>query len=103
LFTSKSRSVPEFERQYAQQLLLLSPSDLPSGRRVLFVCPECGDLGCGCLSAEVTRDDERVIWTNFGFENDYDLDSLTLFPVGSFVFEAGAYQSVLKGYAGNSL
>ena len=48
----------ELERQYFLRLLLRVPSQLPSGRIPLYICPECADLGCGCMSVKVKKYDE---------------------------------------------
>lgn len=36
-----------------ERLLGHAPGDLPDGRVSLYVCPECGDLGCGAITAVV--------------------------------------------------
>src|SRR5690242_13676983 len=41
------------------RLLLKSEADLPGDRRSLFVCAECGDLGCGAITISVKRAAER--------------------------------------------
>lgn len=92
-------TVQDHQRQYAQRLLLLSEPELPSGRRELLVCPECADLGCGCVSAEVRIADGEVRWSRLGYENTWDSDSLTLFTMAAFVFRADEYQAMLRGYA----
>jgi hypothetical protein len=90
----------DYLRQYARRLLLLSEPVLPSGRRELLVCPECADLGCRCLSAEVKIANGRVIWSELGYENDYDPDALKLLGIGAFVFSLDEYEGLLRGYAG---
>lgn len=44
--------------------------ELPNGRIMIYVCPECGDIGCGCISAEIEVTEDKVIWKNFGYESD---------------------------------
>jgi hypothetical protein len=73
-------------REWAARLVANGRPLLPSGRCELFVCPECGDLGCGCISCLVHRDGDYVVWTELGRENDYDPDGLVLFPMGGFRF-----------------
>ena len=65
-----SLSDPKFEREVAGringEIAAALTSDVPagSGRRVaLFVCPECGDLGCGAVTVLITRNDHRVQWS----------------------------------------
>jgi hypothetical protein len=78
-------------------LLLKSESDLPNGRRLLFVCAECGDLGCGAITISVRRAAESVVWSDFGYENNYEagvsLDDYK--DVGPFEFEFHQYESAL--------
>jgi hypothetical protein len=88
----------EYLGAYARRLLLLAPPVLPSGRRELLVCPECADLACGCLSAEITIDNDHVRWSALGRENDFDAESLMLFGLGAFVFQRCEYERLLRGY-----
>jgi len=37
------------------RLLLNEKADLPNDRRSFFVCSECGDLGCGAITAGPTK------------------------------------------------
>jgi hypothetical protein len=73
------------------------PASLPDGRVPLYICPECGDLGCGGVTAVVERTADTVVWREFGYQNDYepfDQDEV-LKDVGPFVSELKAYQDVL--------
>src|SRR5579864_7560198 len=54
------------------RLLLKAEADLPNDRRSLFICAECGDLGCGAVTVSVRRIGAKVLWSDFGFENDYE-------------------------------
>jgi hypothetical protein len=54
------------------RLLLTSEADFPNERRSLFVCAECGDLGCGAVTLSVTRVGGKVVWSDFGYENTYE-------------------------------
>lgn len=45
---------------------------LPSGRVLLFVCPECGDIGCGAIAVRITRSGGYVVWDDFARENGYE-------------------------------
>jgi hypothetical protein len=72
------------------------PPDLPPDRVILFVCPECGGLGCGAVTAAVRVTDKAVTWSDFLHENSYDESMSTPFPgVGPFEFDADAYRRVL--------
>jgi hypothetical protein len=85
----------------AQRLLLRQPPILLTGRREFLVCPECADLGCGCISAVVRSEKGFYIWSDFGYENEVDPGSLQLFPMGRFIFPedevAGVLSKVIPG------
>jgi len=85
----------EYLREWSARLVAAGPALLPSGRCELFVCPECGDLGCGCVSCAVSRDGEWVVWTDLGWETDYDPAGLVRFPMGGFRFRAAELAGVL--------
>jgi hypothetical protein len=76
----------EHQRALAERMLLRRSPLLPSGRQELLVCPECADLGCGCISAVIHAEDKYFFWSDFGSENNYDPGSLSLFPMGKFIF-----------------
>jgi hypothetical protein len=79
------------------RLLLNEKADLPNDRRSFFVCSECGDLGCGAVSAVVERRGETITWKAFGYENTYE-DKILLdayCTVGPFTFDAMAYERTL--------
>ena len=80
---------------YAERLLGTAPPVLPSGRCELLICPECGDLGCGCVSCAVARDGDFVVWSQLGWETDYDPAGVSLFPMGEFRFAAPALAAAL--------
>ena len=83
---------------HIDQLLLRADSPVPEGRRMVFICPECGDIGCGAITCEILRDDSHVTWQHFGFENNYD-DSVDFEPfrdVGPFRFEWAEYSRVIQ-------
>jgi len=79
------------------RLLLDQKADLPNDRRSFFVCSECGDLGCGAITAVIERQAEAITWKAFGYENTYE-DKILLDAygtVGPFTFDATAYRRTL--------
>jgi hypothetical protein len=50
------------------RLLLEWRADTPTERVALYVCKECGDLGCGALSVRVERRANVVTWSDFYYE-----------------------------------
>jgi hypothetical protein len=47
-------------------------STLTSGRTILYVCPECGDLECGVVSMKMEATEETIIWKDFGIETNLE-------------------------------
>ena len=79
------------------RLLLNVNADLPDDRRSFFLCSECGDLGCGAITAVIERQAETITWKAFGYENTYE-DKILLDAygtVGPFTFDATAYRRTL--------
>lgn len=80
------------------RLLLKEPADFPDNRRSLYVCPECGDLGCGAISAVIEQSENEIIWRDFALEYNYS-DDLTEYPVlGPYFFDKKSYEQVLKEF-----
>lgn len=80
------------ECQKARTRLLGISSQSGSEHRVLlYICPECGDVGCGAYSAVVRRDATSYIWHSFAYQtSERDLNVLEM--LGPFVFEASQYE-----------
>ena len=90
---------PSWQRVLIDQLLLRAAAPIPGGRQPLFVCAECGDLGCGALTAQVQRAGATVVWRDFKFENNYDpsmTDAASFGDIGPFAFEWTKYQQLLE-------
>jgi len=70
------------------------------GRIAVYVCAECGDLGCGALTAVVEAEGDRVVWRDFGYQNDYEaFDQDAVFTgVGPFTFDRDDYSAVLRRF-----
>jgi hypothetical protein len=80
-----------------KRLLLEENANLPNDRRSLFVCSECGDWGCGAITAVISKREKTITWGNFGHENTYEdkigLDDYS--AVGPFTFNIAVYESTL--------
>ena len=86
-----------------KRLLLSEKADLPNDRRSLFVCSECGDVGCGAMTATVHREGATISWRDFGYENTYE-DKVNLDDyktVGPLTFDAMAYEQLLLNAMGH--
>jgi len=81
-----------------RRLLLQEPADLPNNRRSLYVCPECGDLGCGAVTVEVIDAGDSFRWQRFGYENTYEdkVDFSSFEDVGPFAFEKSSCELELN-------
>lgn len=67
-----------YVREQARRFLLLSPPDLPNERNSILVCPIDGDLGCNTFSAQLIREETKIIWSEFGTENNWNPESVDL-------------------------
>jgi hypothetical protein len=70
------------------------------GRTAIYTCAECGDVGCGAVTAVIEVSDEKVVWRDFGYQNDYEpFDQAYLFAgVGPFTFDRHAYARALEEF-----
>src|ERR1043165_3748767 len=72
------------------RLLLRDTPDLSNNRYMILICPECGDIGCGAITAVIDKTDEHFIWKDFGYENNYEDDMPRLkefVGIGPFHFD----------------
>jgi hypothetical protein len=89
--------VPTAIAQSIRRLLLIDPGDLPDGRVALYTCPECGDLGCGGITVDIKLSEGAVVWSKFGYQNDYDNDLYidAFQQYGPFQFDLNRYRALL--------
>jgi hypothetical protein len=82
----------------AKRLMLMEPADFPNNRRSLFICAECGDLGCGAVSVLVERLDDTITWRDFGYEKNWEekLWTENYEDMGPFTFRSSEYYQVLN-------
>ena len=80
------------------RLLREEPPDFPNDRRSLYICPECGDLGCGAVSVVIEKTGNTVVWRDFGYQNNYEdtVNFAAYADLGSFVFERTEYENVIR-------
>jgi hypothetical protein len=90
--------VPSEGDRAIRRLSLADSGDASENRVSLFICPECGDLGCGAITVRIERDDTGIVWRDIGYENNYeptvDLDSFA--TLGPFIFEPHVYVPKLE-------
>jgi hypothetical protein len=78
------------------KLLVKELPDIPPDRVMIYICPECGDLGCGAFTVRVTNEENQFVWSGFQYENSYDPSMTRRWEkLGPFHFVAEEYQRVL--------
>jgi hypothetical protein len=86
---------PDSNDAVRRSLLEARSADSAEGRTLLYVCPECGDIGCGAYAAKIQVMDGRVTWSEFAFVNGYEPAS-PLPDVGSFQFDQSHYATAIE-------
>lgn len=81
-----------------KRLLRKSPPDMAQARTSLYICPECGDLGCGAVTLLVQREANAIIWKDFGVQNNYDdaVHTEGLENIGPFTFDGRQYHELFE-------
>lgn len=89
--------VPTEREKSVRLLLRTEPADFPDDRRSILVCGECGDIGCGAISAIIDFSNGSVIWKDFGYQNNYEpeIHGEHLKRLGPFEFDLEDYKSRL--------
>lgn len=81
-----------YEKSILREFLKQEPPELETGRTIIYGCSECGDIGCGAITSEIIADGDKIIWKNFGYENDYSGFDLEDFRnILPFVFDKKKY------------
>lgn len=68
---------------------------LPKRRVGLYICPECGDIGCGRFSVAVERCGDEVVWSEFSYENGNEEPSI-FEELGPFRFDFFQYEAAVR-------
>jgi len=88
----------EYENKQIDEFLGLEKPELETGRTCFYVCPECGDIGCGAITAKIEMTDKNIIWKDFGYENNYSEPDLTDYKeIGPFTFDKKQYCETIEG------
>lgn len=85
---------PEENQTTAEKLMASTKPDTERGGVLLYLCPECGDLGCGAYSALVTQTKSGYTWEDFAYENGYEAPR-RIEGLGPFHFAHDGYVSAL--------
>ena len=89
--------LPEERERSVRRLLGEEAADFADDRRSILVCAECGDIGCGAVSAVVDFSDKTALWRDFGYQNNYEpeIHCEHLKNIGPFEFDLSDYKSKL--------
>jgi len=88
----------EYENKHIDEFLGIEKAELETGRTCFYVCAECGDIGCGAITAKIEVNDNNIIWKDFGYENNYSEPDLTDYKqIGPFIFDKRQYCKTLEG------
>lgn len=81
-----------------RRLLRKTPPDMHDGRTTLYICPECGDLGCGAVTLLVQREMDVIVWKDFGVQNNYEdvVHTDGFHDIGPFSFNEGQYYELFE-------
>jgi hypothetical protein len=90
----------ESELEAVAKLRREAKPDYPPNRIALYVCPECGDLGCGAVTVAINCEEEAIIWSDFRWEVNWYADrpdeSTVCLKLGPFRFAFDTYVEVLN-------
>ncbi|WP_101317318.1 hypothetical protein [Aeromonas sobria] len=82
---------PKQNAQAVERFTCAASPDSESGRILLYICPECGDIGCGAYSAFIEHGGGTYVWRDFAYENGYE-DPRPILGVGPYTFETKQYE-----------
>jgi len=84
---------------WLESLRSAGAGEFPDGRAAVLVCQECGDLECGALSVDVSRDATTVRWSHFGWQVPRELGFHPLDVPLILEFAANDYDGLLTSLA----
>ncbi len=83
-----------YEGRIIKEFLKEEPAELETGRTIIYGCSECGDIGCGAITAEILDLGDKIVWRDFGYENNYAGFSLEEYKhIGQFEFDKAEYKN----------
>ncbi|WP_323959348.1 hypothetical protein GC088_12555 [Arthrobacter sp. JZ12] len=89
---------PHAAIEQINRLTLAAPGEFKDGRVALLLCPVCGDVDCGTVSARIAIEADTVIWEDFGWQDGYTEEPPQpwLFELQRFTFDKTAYLSLMQ-------
>jgi hypothetical protein len=86
----------EYDKHVLNVFRLKEKSELDSGRVMIYVCPECGDIDCGAITATIKDYGDRIIWSEFGYETNYGGLTETYDQIKPIEFDRTSYFSAFS-------
>jgi hypothetical protein len=65
-------------------------------RIALYVCGECGDLGCGAVTATLTAASDTITWSDFAWDNGHEATDPIADAPAILTFTAKTYADAFK-------
>jgi len=86
----------DLEHQLLKEFCLESLPTLDSERIMFYVCPECGDIGCGTITGRISENTKgQIEWNNFGYENNHE-GIIEIYDNLFFCFEKAEYLQIFQ-------
>jgi len=86
----------EYDKHILNVFRLKEKSQLTTKRVMIYVCPECGDIDCGAITATIKDFGDRIIWSAFGYETDYGGLTETYEQIEPIEFDRASYFSAFS-------
>ena len=84
------------EHQILKEFCLEILPILENGRSMFYVCPECGDIGCGAITGRISENEKgQIEWGDFRYENDYE-EIVEVYDNLFFCFEKAEYLQMFQ-------
>ena len=81
--------------QIYNKLTCTDNSELEDGRTLLYICPECGDIGCGAYAARINKINNQYIWQDFAYVNGYE-EAVVIDGLGPYYFNSDDYEHAIN-------
>ncbi|MNJ39498.1 hypothetical protein D3C77_343730 [compost metagenome] len=85
----------EQNRVFGASLLQCNQPEVEPNRVLIYICPECGDIGCGAYSVQIHKSRAGIIWEGFAYETGYE-EACVILDVGPFIFSPAPYERTIK-------
>lgn len=81
----------DYNKRILRVFRLQEQPELSTGRVAIYICPECGDIDCGAITATIQDLGDRIVWKDFGYETDYGGLSETYPQIAPIEFDRQSY------------